>query len=256
MTIPCHTIRSCLPALQDGELTPEAELQLRSHLRDCPQCQQLFAALEVVHRGLAADAAWCPERGVSPAVAAPLTASPARVSRLLFTRRQLRWLAPVAAVAAGFLVLAIATTIRSAGGKSEVAQESFFDAPRIVVDYTAAIAAAVPTVPEPSSVSPAAPEPRVAPPTPPAPPAAAPAMAVPPTPPVPPPTELRAFEIDRRRGAPPVGRAFVVEGGQVRPYDGAVAVTIDRMPTGPAALRVDAFPRAPAAADRKNKRPL
>ena len=216
MNTNCHDIVGQLPALQDGELVPAEEQALRAHLQTCQNCSQIFAGLVAIDRGLSADAAWKP---VSNGLAAGVIriAEARPRDRLSRASRALRFALPLAA-AAMILVLATAVVVRWTS-RPPTPAPIYVVAPRMVVDEH--------SLAEPS---------------------AAPSVATRP------PVDAKLFQLGAAPG--PVGRAFVVCDGQLRSYDGPVSVTIDRMPSGPAALRVDAFPRERHAAPKASAKRL
>lgn len=208
MPMTCQEIVAALPALQDGELATGVEQEVRAHLQECADCRRVSAGLEAVERTLTAHADWvAPSNGI--AAAAMRAASTA-------SHRPLRFV-PALAAAAAVLALATVAALRFAGRQtvSQPMTVTYQEGPRVVVERPAAVVAA------PRQSPAAAPE------------AAAAAG-----------DSLSSYELGAVPG--PVGRAFVVCDGQVRPYDGAAAVTCDRSVSGPSALRVDAFPRAHA----------
>lgn len=213
MPVTCHRVLSQLPALQDGELAPDQELLIRGHVQGCARCQLALGALEAVSRGLVKDAAWQPPSGQIAMAAIQAAANAAPSQPVSGASRILRF-APAVAAAAAVLALATVVTIRLANRPSTPEPIDFIDAPRVVVDRPAAM------VPSPVTGE------------------AAPTMVA-----AGPVADVKHFELGADGNKAPVGRAFVVCDGQVRAYEGPVTVTIDTMPSGPAALRVDAFPR-------------
>ena len=216
----CQKVIAQLAALQDNELGSDEERAIREHVASCSCCRQMMAGLAAVDGGLSADAAWQPPAGglvsaVMRAAEARIRARPSRVSRTL------RFAMPLAAAAA-ILVLAAVVVGRLAGRPAAPVPHMFVVAPRVVVER---LPAAAPSPPPPPLAS-----------------VPTPAVAVRSS------ADMKPFQLGAVSG--PVGRAFVIRDGQPRVYEGMVSVTLDPMPFGPPALRVDAFPRERSAALR------
>jgi hypothetical protein len=205
MSMDCQEVVAQLPALQDGELATGVAQEVRAHLMGCEECRRVSAGLETVERMLSAQADWvAPSNGI--AAAAIRAAAPQG-------RRTLRFI-PALAAAAALLALATVAALRFIHQQPPQPQPvAYVEGPRVVVERPAAVVAA------PLQVTAVAPS--------------ATGVAS---------EDLSTYQLNAAAG--PVGRAFVVCDGQVRPYEGAAAVTMDRTVSGPSALRVDAFPRA------------
>lgn len=237
MNTTCRDMVAQLPAFVDGELASETDQIVRAHLRVCAGCCQVRDALALVSRGLDADAEWQPQtNGLVSAVIGRLDAG--ACAQTSSVSRIVRFALPLAAAAA-VLVLTGVVWVRQTSRPAAAVPVVMTVAPPMVVDRPVmAVAAPLPAAAAPTEeaeppgmvVRRATPEPvRV--------------MELAPSPVNTdlPAAKLQPFQLGAM--AAPAGRAFVIRNGQPQAYEGPTFVKIDRMPNGPVALRVDAFPR-------------